>query len=171
MWRGHKVAVESTSSPLVLDPAPFMQICFLCVRKTKTDLSPSHIVFISELLSLKSHRYCCALLREERKGEGKGRHARMHGRVTACADLSDTADSFNSWYMHAESLAFTLIQIPIYWEKKTGKQDNNRKNNLVCSHFDFWSRYTDRYVLLVGRCSCAGWCLQSITSSYTDRRR
>lgn len=118
MWRGHKVAVESTASPLVLDSAPFMQICFLCVRKTKTDLSPSHIVFISELLSLKSHGYCCALLREERKGEGKGWHARMHCRVTACVDLNDTADYFNSWYMHAESLAFTLIQIPIYCEKR-----------------------------------------------------
>lgn len=116
MWRGHKVALESTASPVVLDP--LMQISFLCVRKTKTDLSPSHIVFTSELLSLKRHGYCCALLREERKGEGKGWYARMHSRVTACADLDDTADSFNSWYMHAESLAFTSIQIPIYCEKR-----------------------------------------------------
>lgn len=52
------------------------------------------------------------------KSEGKGWYAWMHSRVNAYADLKDTTDTFNSWYMHAESIASSLIQIPIWCKKR-----------------------------------------------------
>lgn len=160
------------SAPCSLRLRPFMQICFLCIRETKMDLGPSHIVLISELLSLKCHGYCCALLKEVRKGEGKGWHARMHSRVTACADLNDTADSFNSWYMRAESLESSLIQIPIYCEKGPENKTTIGKRIQFAAILILEAAKCapDINVPLVGRCSCTGSCLQSITSSYTDRR-